>query len=141
MNNVFSILESIEMARLIGIFCHFAYWNVFGNVNPIQIDSLAKKQMYVLMYEIREYITSKTSSNKLFVSLTMPMVLLTIKIVSEFIFKNHYKVFFEENSYSTNSAAIIALDKIFYLLEKLFDETNFYRRFTFLESDFKNLSK
>ena len=35
MNNVFSILESVEMARLIGIFCHFAYWNVFGNVNPI----------------------------------------------------------------------------------------------------------
>lgn len=33
------------------------------------------------------------------------------------------------------------MDKIFYLIEKMFDETNFFGRFTFLESDFKSLSK
>ena len=54
-NNVFNIINSQEMARFVGMFSHFAYWNVFGNINPIQIDSLAKKQMYILMYELREY--------------------------------------------------------------------------------------
>ena len=42
-DQVFSILGSDEMAKFVGIFSHFAYWNVFGQVNAIQIDSLAKK--------------------------------------------------------------------------------------------------
>lgn len=97
--------------------------------------------MYVLLFELRDYFESKAVSTKLFNTLAMPMVLLTLKMISEYIFKNSYKVFFAENNYSTNSAASIAMDKIFYLIEKLFDETNFYGRFTFLESDFKTISK
>jgi hypothetical protein len=37
-NFIFNLLDSEEMARFIGLFCHFAYWLVFGNINPIQID-------------------------------------------------------------------------------------------------------
>lgn len=32
------------------------------------------------------------------------------------------------------------MDKVFNLMDKIFDETNFYGRFIFLESDFKTMS-
>lgn len=50
-------------------------------------------------------------------------------------------MFFEENTYTTNSCGTIAMDKVFNLIDKIFDETNFYGRFIFLESDFKTMSK
>lgn len=40
------------MAKFIGIFSHLSYWLVFGHVNPIELDSVAKKQMFVQLYEI-----------------------------------------------------------------------------------------
>lgn len=69
------------------------------------------------------------------------MFLLCIKMISEVIFKETYKIFFEENSYDANSPGTIAMDKIFSLIDKILDESNFFGRFTFLESDFKNNKK
>lgn len=79
--------------------------------------------------------------NKLWNTLGFPMLLLCLKMNVEYILKTSYPVFFEENSYVSNSCGVIAMDKIFCLLDKIFDETNFFGRFTFLESDFKTLNK
>ena len=38
-----------------GVFLHFAYWSIFGNVNPLNIDTSLKKQMYLTMFEVLEY--------------------------------------------------------------------------------------
>lgn len=40
------------MAKFIGIFAHLAYWLVIGHVNPIELDEINKKQMFVLLYEM-----------------------------------------------------------------------------------------
>lgn len=50
--HTFSLIKSEEMAKFIGIFCHLSYWLVFGHVNPIELDNVAKKQMFVQLYEI-----------------------------------------------------------------------------------------
>lgn len=40
------------MTKLMGVFLHFAYWSIFGNVNPLNIDTSLKKQMYLTMFEV-----------------------------------------------------------------------------------------
>jgi hypothetical protein len=70
------------------------------------------------------------------VALYMPMILLTLKMVSEQLYRSMYPQFFEENIFVKNSIGNIAIDKIFYLIDNLFDQTALNGRFTFLESDF-----
>ena len=55
----FDLLRSKEMAKFIGIFSHLAYWLVFGHVNPIELDVLSKKQIFVQLYEILMEFNSK----------------------------------------------------------------------------------
>lgn len=73
--------------------------------------------------------------------IAMPMVLLTIKMSSEYLYKNHYPIFFEKPRVDTNSPDNIAMDKIFFFADRLFDQNNLYCRFLFLESNFQNNHK
>ena len=50
--HTFNLIKSKEMAKFIGLFSHLAYWLVFGHVNPIEIDSVSKKQIFVQIYEV-----------------------------------------------------------------------------------------
>lgn len=43
--------------------------------------------MYIMLYELVEYFNTKVVSSKLWLGLGMPMLLLTLKMMSEFIFK------------------------------------------------------
>lgn len=70
------------MAKFVGIFLHFAYWQVFGSVNPVQIDPALKHQMFLVMYESLEFFEIRLESKKLWVALCMPMLLLTLKMAS-----------------------------------------------------------
>lgn len=56
----FCLINSKEMAKFIGIFAHLAYWLVFGHVNPIELDSASKKQIFVQLYEILMDFNSNT---------------------------------------------------------------------------------
>jgi len=122
------------MARFVGIFSHFAYWSVFGQVNPIQLDVLSRKQMYVMLYELVENLKDKCAATKFWVSLAFPFVLLSLKVLTDFIFKNTYVSFFEEDSLNTNSPGVIAMDRVLHLADQMFDEGNIHGRFVFLET-------
>jgi len=73
--------------------------------------------------------------------LGMPMVLLTLKMATEYLYKNHYPVFFEKPRTDINTPGNIAMDKIFHFSDRLFDQNNLYCRFSFLESNFNNQTK
>ena len=62
----------------------------------------------------------------------MPMILLTLKMVTEYLFKNEYLLLNEETRIMK-----IVMDKIFYLADSILDPNKIYGRFVFLESDFK----
>lgn len=47
------------MAKFIGTFSHLAYWLVFGHVNPIELDLVSKKQIFVELYDIFFNFSSK----------------------------------------------------------------------------------
>lgn len=51
----------------------------------------------------------------------MPMILLSIKMATEYIYKNHYPIFFEKPRTNVNTAGNIATDKIFHFADRLFD--------------------
>ena len=50
--HTFAIINSKEMAKFVGLFAHLSYWLVFGHVNPIELDSVSKKQIFVQLYEV-----------------------------------------------------------------------------------------
>ena len=58
--HTFNLIKSEEMAKFIGIFAHLAYWLVFGHVNPIELDNVSKKQMFVQLYEILMEFNTRT---------------------------------------------------------------------------------
>mgnify|MGYP006345908051 CR=1 FL=1 len=62
----------------------------------------------------------------------MPMILLTIKMISDYLFRELYPEFFLENSFEINPPGNIATDKVLYLIENIFDPSNLNGRFTFL---------
>ncbi len=75
------------MVKIIGIFLHFSYWILFGQVNPVQLDGLAKKQMYISLNEIFDSFSEKEQNKKTKYGLHMPMLLLTLKMLVEYIFR------------------------------------------------------
>jgi len=46
-DQVFQLIISTEMARLVGLFSHLSYWLIFGTVNPVLIEKSVLKQMLV----------------------------------------------------------------------------------------------
>ena len=34
-------------AKLIGLICHLAYWNVFGHINHLPLDKYHMKQLFI----------------------------------------------------------------------------------------------
>ena len=43
-----SLLMSEEMARIVGVVNHLAYWQTFGHLSPVQPDTPTKKQMILI---------------------------------------------------------------------------------------------
>ncbi|CAD8109525.1 unnamed protein product [Paramecium primaurelia] len=132
-DNVFQLIQKSEMVKLIGLFIHLSYWLVFGVTLPIQIQTLTKKQMYIQMMEIIESFQSFYAP-KLWMHLIMPMILVSLKMATEYIYKNHYIIFFEKPRTEINTPGNIAMDKIFHFADRLFDQNNLFCRFIFLES-------
>ncbi|CAD8194163.1 unnamed protein product [Paramecium octaurelia] len=131
--NVFQLIQKGEMVKLIGLFIHLSYWLVFGVTLPIQIQTLTKKQMYIQMMEIIESFQSFYAP-KLWMHLVMPMILVSLKMSTEYLYKNHYIIFFEKPRTEINTPGNIAMDKIFHFADRLFDQNNLFCRFIFLES-------
>lgn len=121
---------------MVGIFVHFAYWIVLGNVNPLQIERNIKKQMYVNLYELQMNFEQHSASNSIWILLEMPLLLICIKSVTECLLKYSYPHFFKVGPHEQNPVSQIALDKIYYLADQMFDPTNFYSRIPLLDSDF-----
>ncbi|CAK91052.1 unnamed protein product (macronuclear) [Paramecium tetraurelia] len=132
-DNVFQLIQKGEMVKLIGLFIHLSYWLVFGVTLPIQIQTLTKKQMYIQMMEIIESFQSFYAP-KLWMHLVMPMILVSLKMATEYLYKNHYIIFFEKPRTEINTPGNIAMDKIFHFADRLFDQNNLFCRFIFLES-------
>jgi len=80
---------------MVGIFVHFAYWIVLGNVNPLQIERNIKKQMYVNLYELQMNFEQHSASNSIWILLEMPLLLICIKSVTECLLKYSYPHFFK----------------------------------------------
>lgn len=51
----------------------------------------------------------------------MPMILVTLKMTTEYLYKNHYIIFFEKPRTEINTPGNIAMDKIFHFADRLFD--------------------
>ena len=109
--NSFNLIKSKRMAKFIGLFAHLSYWLVFGHVNPIELDLISKKQIFVQLYEILMEFNAKAKVNslifiinvmflkksqKIWIYITLPLILLTLKMETEFIFRISYPLFFEE---------------------------------------------
>lgn len=99
-------IQSPLMARLIGLLCHLTYWQVFGHINQLPIDMYHKKQLFVAIEQIlseieMKYKVSKVfnlKGKKIFTTFIMPMVVLSIRVEIEIIFKNTYNEFFSVQS-------------------------------------------
>jgi len=70
------------------------------------------------------------------VILNMPLIMVCLRMIVEFYFRNAYNEFF-----NFQKVIDIAMTKINFLISTLFDPNNFYSRFSFLESDIKAVGK
>ena len=74
-------------------------------------------------------------NKKLWSVLGFPLILLTLKMASHYFFSIQYPKLFRFEESIKSGANELALDKILYFIEKLFDQCNINGRFIFLESD------
>lgn len=82
---------NIELtARLIGLLSHFIYWVVFGHMNPNPLSAFHLKQLFISIMQCISLIEKENDSKKVFCSFIMPMILLTIRLEIETIYKNTY---------------------------------------------------
>jgi hypothetical protein len=75
---------------------------------------------------------NRVANHRIWVYLTMPMILLTLKMMSEYIFKNEFPLLNEEKK-----VVNIIMDKIFHFADSILDPNKIFGRFIFLESDYK----
>jgi hypothetical protein len=131
-DKAFGIVKSEENAKFIGVFLHLAYWSIFGGVNPIQVDRLMKRKMYTMMIETLEYFEIKMESRRMWSIIGCPLLLLTLRMTSHYFFSMQYPRLFQSEETIKSKANELALDKILFFIEKLFDQGNINGRFIFL---------
>ena len=97
---VFQEIQSDRFAKLVGQCCHFCYWCIFGQYNSIPLDSYYLKQLFISMLQCISAIEAsfmKTMKMKqVFANFTMPMLILALRIETDIVFKNNYKLFLQE---------------------------------------------
>ena len=84
------------MSRLIGLLVHFIYWNVFGHFNQLPIDKYHKRQLFLLIQKLMSEIEGKLRAGKIFTMFSMPMVILSIRAIVDFVFLNAYPILFSQ---------------------------------------------
>jgi hypothetical protein len=77
-------------SRLIGLLSHFIYWVIFGQMNPNPLSLFHMKQLFISIMQCISLIEKENDSKKVFCSFIMPLILLTIRLEIETIYKNTY---------------------------------------------------
>lgn len=109
---------------------HLIYWGVFGEINQVPLEDCYKKDLFIEAIQIKTYFEVKYGGKQKFTSLIMPLMLLTLRVQMELIFKNAYPLFFSEPLNNTVAMKLINL-----VITKFLDPNLFCSRFSFLESD------
>ena len=88
-----------KTARMIGLIAHLVYWNVFGHINPLPLDTYHKKLLFIQIAQIQSEFDNQYLGRRIFAAFHMPMLLLCIRIMTELIFKNTYPDFFSKEQH------------------------------------------
>ena len=123
-------ITSESTAKLIGLMCHFCYWQVFGHLNPMPLDKYHLKQLFINISKIKQSIEKKFINEKrMFVNFVMPMIILALRIEMELIFKNTFPIFFSKEVHEK-----IGMKLLNDVVTKILDSNLFFSRFSFFES-------
>ena len=76
-------MQQLNTSKLIGLVAHLAYWNVFGHLNSLPLDSYHMKQMFISISTIRTQLDLKFMDKKFYHIFLMPMLVLAIRIQVE----------------------------------------------------------
>jgi hypothetical protein len=121
---------NIELtARLIGLLSHFIYWVIFGHVNPNPLSSFHLKQLFISIMQCINTIEKENDRKKVFCSFIMPLILLTIRLEIETIYKNTYPQIMNDPE-----SEPVAMRLISAVITEILDPKLYYSRFSFLES-------
>ena len=134
----FDELQSERMAKLIGLCGHFVYWAVLGNLNSAPLDEYHMKQLFISMLQcvtmIEQQYLANNKMKQLFINFVMPMVILTIRVEMEVVFRMNFKKFLSNSKSGENSHSLLCLRLINGVITEIFDPNIFYSRLSFLES-------
>lgn len=118
------------MAKFIGLIIHFIYWSVFANFNELPIDSYHKTLIFLTIQKVLSELSAKYKTRKMYTTLSMPMIVLSIRIIIDGIFRSNYPQVFE-----SSSAGRTVENNVTLLITKLLDPNVLYSRFSYLESE------
>lgn len=129
--DAFKEIEQEETARLIGLICHFVYWVVFGHLNSQTqpLNHFHLKQLFISILQCVTDIEKRQERRKIFTCFIMPLILLTIRLEVESIYRNTYPVIM-----SAPECEDTAMRLINSLITEIIDPNLYYSRFSFLES-------
>jgi hypothetical protein len=137
-------IDSDRVAKLIGLCSHFVYWSVLGNFNQLPLDDYHMKQLLISMLQCVSAIELRFLKNDkmktLFINFVMPMIILTIRVELEVIFKMNYRSFFatKNDRYAQSEGDLehqtLCMRMINGVITEIFDPNIFYSRLSFLES-------
>ena len=103
----FEEIKSDRVAKLIGLCSHFVYWAVLGNFNNLPLDDYHMKQLFISMLQCISAIELDFMKNRKmrakFVNFVMPMIILTIRVEMEVIFKMNYRAFLANKGSKTKN--------------------------------------
>jgi len=129
------------MAKLIGLCAHFVFWSVFGGLNVSPLDEYHLKQLFISMLQsismIEKNYMSTIKMRSLFINFVMPMIILTIRVEMEVIFKMNYRQFLASKGVGIDAGdehQTLTMRLINGVITEVFDPNIFYSRLSFLES-------
>lgn len=129
--DAFKEIEHEDTARLIGLISHFVYWVVFGShsASPNPLNHFHLKQLFISILQCVADIEKRQDRKKIFSCFIMPLILLTIRLEVESIYRNTYP-----SLMSSSETEDTAMRQINCLITEIIDPKLYYSRFSFLES-------
>ena len=131
---VYKVLHSSNVIRLIGLTLNLIYWIVFGSSNNIQIDANTKELIYLKILSETQILEKSINDGKILYEVLMPLLIIMLRLEADIYFSRKFVKLFQ-----TKKNKIICMNLANNIITEIYDKHGFMNSFAIIAGKAKDL--
>ena len=131
---VYKILHSTNVTRLIGLTLNLIYWIVFGSSNNIQIDNNTKELIYLKILNETQILENSVNDGKILYEILMPLLIILLRLEADIYFTRKFVKLFK-----IKKNKIACMNLINDVITEIYDKHGYMNSFAIIAGKSKDL--